>query len=289
MSRTPTSPLCREPPSPNARSTPSPVSPRSVGGRHFRYDVWADQRGLRRRSSLLTVPSTHDPPADLHLRLPRQRSSSIAGPLRPPDLVRRTSSLQLNKIGPPPPFPSPGGLSVPVGVGAAPPAGRRRQRRREHLQQLRRVRAGGRRHEPAVRRLGGRRAPRTRRGGATPSAPSGLRSGHVSPGSFAGYPTPDPFAGDSARRRNSSADPATGVCRLRQFSHPPPAGGVVNRGDSPAPSSLRLQHVSHLQPFPPAVGSASPEPYRIVSLVQGQQYDVPKYHNSSGSLHTMSV
>ncbi|XP_042226273.1 platelet glycoprotein Ib alpha chain-like [Homarus americanus] len=87
-SRTPTSPFCREPTSPVGRSTPSPVSPRSTGGRHFRYDVWADQRGLRRRSSLLTVPSTHDPHSDLNLRLPRQRSSSIAGPLRPPDLAR---------------------------------------------------------------------------------------------------------------------------------------------------------------------------------------------------------
>ncbi|ROT81467.1 hypothetical protein C7M84_025368 [Penaeus vannamei] len=53
---------------------------------------------------------------------------------------------------------------------------------------------------------------------------------------------------------------------LLNSGHPPPAGGVVNRGDSPAPSSLRLQHVSHLQPFPPAVGSASPERGSFVTL-----------------------
>ncbi|XP_069991865.1 uncharacterized protein [Penaeus vannamei] len=213
MSRTPTSPLCREPPSPNARSTPSPVSPRSVGGRHFRYDVWADQRGLRRRSSLLTVPSTHDPPADLHLRLPRQRSSSIAGPLRPPDLVRYLSeSVQRHRLD--------DGGSGDVSICSS--FDESEQEADATSPQFDAPEGGAHPQDPSG---GGR---------TTPSAPSGLRSGHVSPGSFAGYPTPDPFAGDSARRRNSSADPATGVCRLRQFSITS-RGGVVNRGDSLRP------------------------------------------------------
>ena len=98
-SRVPTSPRTRTPTSPRERVTPSPVleddidsppaiSPRS-GGRHFRYDNPQEHpSNLRRRSSLLTVPSVHDSLPDHLLRTPRQRSSSIAGPLRTPDLLR---------------------------------------------------------------------------------------------------------------------------------------------------------------------------------------------------------
>ncbi|KAL7630008.1 UNVERIFIED_CONTAM: hypothetical protein RMT77_019872 [Armadillidium vulgare] len=122
LCRTPTSPLCRSPtspmnrtpPSPRARTptsprpqtpsspltqhrrdlpspipgrSPSPVSPRA--NRVFKYDQTLDQKNLIRRSSLLTVPSAHDLPLDHHMRIPRKRSSSIAGPLRPPpDLLR---------------------------------------------------------------------------------------------------------------------------------------------------------------------------------------------------------
>ena len=117
LCRTPTSPLCGTPTSPHGiprgmppsprtrtptsprdrdRVTPSPVqeddaplSPRGGPPRHFRYDTATEHSAnLRRRSSLLTVPSAHDPPPDHHFRLPRPRSSSIAGPLRPPDLLR---------------------------------------------------------------------------------------------------------------------------------------------------------------------------------------------------------
>ncbi|XP_042861998.1 serine/arginine repetitive matrix protein 1-like [Penaeus japonicus] len=194
MSRTPTSPLCREPPSPNARSTPSPVSPRSVGGRHFRYDMWADQRGLRRRSSLLTVPSTHDPPSDLHLRLPRQRSSSIAGPLRPPDLVRYLSeSVQRHRLD--------DGGSGDVSICSS----------FDESEQEQDLAATSPQYDAFAASEGGASHSQDPSGGGrtTPSAPAGVRSGHVSPGSFAGYPTPDPFAADTGRRRNSSADPTT--------------------------------------------------------------------------------
>lgn len=54
-------------------------------------------------------------------------------------------------------------------------------------------------------------------GRTTPSAPTGVRSGHVSPGSFAGYPTPDPFAADTGRRRNSSADPTVSAPEALQL------------------------------------------------------------------------
>ncbi|XP_050712943.1 GTP-binding protein REM 2-like isoform X2 [Eriocheir sinensis] len=211
MARTPTSPFCREPTSPMGRSTPSPVSPRSsVSGRHFRYDVWAEQRGLRRRSSLLTVPSSYDTHSDLHLRLPRPRSSSIAGPLRPPDLARYLSDLSQRHLrvgeesergggG--------GGGSGDVSICSSFDESE---------------------HEPEATSPqydhSARSASHDYGRSTTPTA-TFIRSGPTSPGH-------DPFSStESPRRRNSSADPSTGVCRLRQFSITS-RGGVVNRGDS---------------------------------------------------------
>ncbi|XP_063848494.1 GTP-binding protein REM 2-like isoform X1 [Scylla paramamosain] len=201
MARTPTSPFCREPTSPMGRSTPSPVSPRSVSGRHFRYDVWAEQRGLRRRSSLLTVPSSYDTHSDLHLRLPRPRSSSIAGPLRPPDLARYLSDMsQRHHRG------EDGGGSGDVSICSS-------FDESEHDPD-----ATSPQYDPTVRSSSHDLGRST-----TPSA-AFIRSGPTSPGH-------EPFTTDSPRRRNSSADPGTGVCRLRQFSVTS-RGGVVNRGDS---------------------------------------------------------
>nr|XP_045591870.1 proteoglycan 4-like [Procambarus clarkii] len=209
LGRTPSSPFCREPTSPMGRSTPSPVSPRSVGGRHFRYDMWAEQRGLRRRSSLLTVPSTHDPHSDLHLRLPRQRSSSIAGPIRPPDLARYLSEASQRYQG------GEDGGSGEVSIASS----------FDESEQ-----------EPAST------SPLLDHCSDLPSRPStpamadktmtATRPGHVSPGSLSTCGTHDSFVADlPRRRRNSSADSTTGVCRLRQFSITS-RGGVVNRGDS---------------------------------------------------------
>ncbi|XP_047735540.1 serine/arginine-rich splicing factor SR45-like [Hyalella azteca] len=107
LPRTPTSPQPRSPSSPHRRcpgspllnrASPSPLSPRESSSR-FRYDNVTEERdashagsstsGLMRRSSLLTVPLMgHDPPPDQFLRAPRQRSSSLAGPLHSPDLIR---------------------------------------------------------------------------------------------------------------------------------------------------------------------------------------------------------
>ncbi|XP_018015587.1 serine/arginine-rich splicing factor SR45-like, partial [Hyalella azteca] len=86
-------------------TSPSPLSPRESSSR-FRYDnvtggskgasieerdashAGSSTSGLMRRSSLLTVPLMgHDPPPDQFLRAPRQRSSSLAGPLHSPDLI----------------------------------------------------------------------------------------------------------------------------------------------------------------------------------------------------------
>ncbi|XP_064096901.1 mucin-2-like [Macrobrachium nipponense] len=212
MSRTPTSPLCREPSSPMGRSTtPSPVSPRSTSGRHFRYESWQDQRGLRRRSSLLTVPSTHDTLSDLHLRLPRPRSSSIAGPLRPPDLARYLTEAGLRH----------GRLGDDCGSGDVSIC----SSFDESEQEADATSPQG--FEPPV----GDSSPNDQ-GRTTPSPLA--RSGHVSPGSFAGYSTHDSYINDPPKRRNSSADPSTGVCRLRQFTITS-RGGVVNRGDSLRP------------------------------------------------------
>ncbi|XP_045112008.1 GTP-binding protein REM 2-like isoform X2 [Portunus trituberculatus] len=201
MARTPTSPFCREPTSPMGRSTPSPVSPRSVSGRHFRYDVWAEQRGLRRRSSLLTVPSSYDTHSDLHLRLPRPRSSSIAGPLRPPDLARYLSDMsQRHHRG------EDGGGSGDVSICSS------------FDESEQDPDATSPQYDPTVRSSSHDLGRST-----TPSA-AFIRSGPTSPGH-------ESFTTDSPRRRNSSADPSTGVCRLRQFSVTS-RGGVVNRGDS---------------------------------------------------------
>lgn len=158
---------------------------------------------MRRRSSLLTVPSSHDTHSDLHLRLPRPRSSSIAGPLRPPDLARYLSDMSQrhHRAG------EDGGGSGDVSICSS-------FDESEHDPE-----ATSPQYDPTVRSSSHDLGRST-----TPSA-AFVRSGPTSPGH-------DPFATtDTPRRRNSSADPSTGVCRLRQFSVTS-RGGVVNRGDS---------------------------------------------------------